>query len=92
MARKLNQRGSHIVVFASVLLAIGVIVFAGYTVLQRQPSENGVKTTSNAGSSSQAAGDSKDLTAIDSSLGGATSSVDTQLDSSSLDADLADLL
>lgn len=89
--KRLDQFGSHIVAVAVAIGVIGVISFAGYTVIQRQ----GTTTASTASptlKSSQSINDTADLTEAAASLDASSTQVDSSLDDSSLDADLNDLL
>lgn len=71
-----------------VLLAIGVVGFAGYTVWQSQKATDTTTNTGSAPKHQQTA----DLTTVDNSLQNADTSLGRDLETGSLEADLADLL
>ena len=84
--RKLTQNGSHLLVIALVLVAVGVVGIAGYTVMKANNPDT-AKTSSEA-----AAPNATDLKTADDSLDSSASDLDTSLDESNLDADLNSML
>lgn len=89
--KKLNQSGSHIIAIALVIAVLGVIGFTGYTVMNRSHKDaatNGdVSATVPATITTQA-----DLSATARSLDNASSQLDSNINTSSLDSSINDLL
>ena len=86
---RLNQTGSHIVALAFGVLVVGVIAFAGYTVMQRQ---NDASTTASSVQKPSDATADPELTSASDELDSSSSQLDSGLNDSSLDADLNDML
>lgn len=92
--KRLNQSGSHIVAGAVAVLVLGVVAFAGYTVSQRGGNKT-VQTATPAAAKPAAAStisSNADLSKAASQLDNSSSQVDSNLNDSSLDADLNDML
>ena len=88
----LDQTGSHIVAVAVGVLVVGVIAFAGYTVVNRQDTTKDSTTTAATGNTSSEIKSAADLTATSKELDSASTTVDSDLNDSALDADLNDML
>jgi len=87
--KRLNQTGSHVVALVLFALVIGVVAFAGYKVSQ---SGKPAQTVSNKTAVPETITTTKDLDDTSAALDNESSQVDTNLDSSSLDADLNSML
>lgn len=85
--KRLTQSGSHIVALAVGILVVGVVSFAGYTIMQR----NDTTETATTPTTHTAASDA-DLTAAATALDSSSSQVNSSLNDSSLDTDLNNLL
>jgi hypothetical protein len=89
--KRLNSAGSHVVALAVGVLVLGVAVFGAYTV-QHQDKTADTTPSSSAIKSSDAINNTADLTKASNDLDSASSQVNSNLDDSSLDGDLNDLL
>lgn len=95
--KRLNQTGSHVIAIAALVLALGVIGFAGYKVSQ---SNNKPVSTSSTTVSTQTKppvvpttiGSTADLQQASSVLDQSSSQLNSNLDDSSLNADLNSML
>jgi hypothetical protein len=89
--KRLNQSGSHVLVLALGLVVVGVIAFAGYTVMN---SKNTGTTTASTTQKSDVSSinNAADLSTAAKQLDSSSSQVDSSLNDSSLDSDLNDLL
>ena len=92
--KRLNQAGSHVVALLFGLLVVGVIGFAGYTVMQRGSTDDTASTATTATTTKAPTKiESKaDLTQASKALDDTASSVDSSLNDNSLNSDLNDLL
>lgn len=90
--KRLNQTGSHIVALAVGVLVLGVIGFCGYTVMQHNKSTDSGVTASKATTAPDTIKNTADLSATSKALDNASSQVNSNLNDSSLDADLNDML
>lgn len=90
--RRLTQAGSHIVAVAVGVLVLGVVAFAGYTVMQRNDATTPTTTSPDKTSSSDGINSTADLTTASNTLDSSSSQLDSSLNDASLDADLNDLL
>jgi len=87
--KRLTETGSHVVALALGVLVIGVIIFAGYTVMQRQ---DGSVSTADSSTAKTDTASSSELKADEAELDASSKQLDSGLDDSSLDADLNDML
>lgn len=91
---RLNQAGSHIIAFALVVAALGVVGFAGYKVQQshnNSSSANGQATVTEK-AVPKAVTNAADLQTVSKILDDASAQLNTSLDDSSLNADLNSML
>lgn len=86
--KRLNQSGSHIIAVAVGILVLGVVAFAGYTVMQRQDKTSTTTSTT----TSSTAGEDVNLDDEATTLDDSSSQVDNGLNDSELDSDLNDML
>lgn len=91
--KRLNQTGSHIIGFALLVVALGLVAFAGYTVSHRTKSvattASTVSTKSVVPATIKNAGD---LQQTAQALDSASSQLNSGLDDSSMNADLNSML
>lgn len=91
--KRLNQSGSHILGFALLVLALGVVGFAGYKVEQ---AHNKADVTTQASTAPVAApkaiANTADLQQASSALDSSSPQLNSNLDDSSLDTDLNSML
>jgi uncharacterized protein HemX len=88
--KRLNQTGSHILGIALLIVALGVVGFAGYTVMNKNKDKTATATT--ATTQSDTIQNTADLTAASDQLDSSSTQVNSNLDDSSLNNDLNDLL
>jgi uncharacterized protein HemX len=88
--KRLNQTGSHILGIALLIVALGVVGFAGYTVMNKHKDKTATATT--ATTQSDTIQNTADLTAASDQLDSSSTQVNSNLDDSSLNNDLNDLL
>ncbi len=93
---RLNQSGSHVIGVALLVLALGVVGFAGYKVIQ---AHNNTTTTSQPSTTTTATvtvpktiTNAADLQKVDQFLTQASAQLNTNLNSSSLNTDLNSML
>lgn len=90
--KRLTQSGSHVIALALLIVALGAVVFTGYTVSHRN------KKTPVASTNAQTAGvpatikTKADLAATATSLDNASASLNSSVDTGSLDSSMNDLL
>lgn len=87
--KRLNQSGSHILGLALLIVVLGVIGFAGYTVMNKS---NDKSATTTASTQSEAIQNTADLTKASNELDSSSTQVNSNLDDSTLNSDLNDLL
>jgi hypothetical protein len=90
--KKHLQTGSHVVALSLVVLVLGVVAFAGYTVMNRTkktPTETATGTNITTPKTIET---KADLQATAKSLDTASSDLNSGLDDSSLDSSMSDLL
>ena len=92
--KRLNQSGSHIIGLALLVLALGVVGFAGYKVEQ---AHNKSDTTAQTAANKPVAApttiaNTADLQQASSALDSSSSQLNSNLDDSSLNADLDSML
>jgi len=89
--KRLNQSGSHVVGLVLLVLALGVVGFAGYKVQQSH-----TKTTDSTTASTQTVPatitTTSDLQQASKAMDNSSSQLNTNLDDSSMDADLNSML
>lgn len=90
--KRLTQSGSHVIALAVGLLVVGVVAFAGYTVMQSNDTTKASTTTPTTTTLANSINSDADLTAAAKTLDSSSSQVDSSLNDSSLDTDLNDLL
>jgi hypothetical protein len=91
--KRLNQSGSHIIGFALLVVALGLVAFAGYTVSHRNQSvASTASTVSSKAVVPTAIKNSGDLQQTAQALDSASSQLSSNLDDSSLNADLSSML
>jgi hypothetical protein len=88
--KRLNQSGSHILGIALFVLVLGVVAFAGYTVMDTN--KHKTQPTTTATTQSDAIQNTADLAAASDQLDSSSAQVNSNLDDSSLNNDLNDLL
>jgi hypothetical protein len=88
--KRLNATGSHIVAVAVIVLVLGVAGFGAYAVTHQDKASDTTAQTTTA--SSDAINSAADLNDAANTLDNSSTQVDSNLDDSSLDADLNDLL
>jgi uncharacterized protein HemX len=88
--KRLNQSGSHIVALVLVVLALGVVGFAGYKVQQAHSKTDNTATTAHVAPAT--IHDTADLQQTSQALDDDSSQLDTSLDDAALDADLNAML
>jgi hypothetical protein len=90
--KRLNQTGSHVLAVAFLVLALGVVGFAGYKVMNAntdtQPTPTSAKTTSAPAGIQTTADLNKTAQALDSS----SDQVNGSLDDSTLNSSMNDML
>jgi uncharacterized protein HemX len=89
--QRLNQSGSHILALALVVLALGVVGFAGYKV-QQAHSKTTPATTAAAHTVPATITTTADLEQTSQALDSDSSQLNASLDDSGLDADLNSML
>jgi hypothetical protein len=92
--KRLNQTGSHVLGFALLVLALGVVGFAGYTVMNANKSTD-TTTATTTKTSSAAPGsiqNTADLNQAASALDSSSAQVNSGLDDSQLSSSLNDML
>jgi hypothetical protein len=91
--KRLNATGSHVVAVAVVILALGVVGYAGYTVMQRSNTHASDTAAAKTEFAAPASIDSKaDLETTATSLDKASGQIDSSVDATSLDSSMNDLL
>lgn len=90
--KRLNQSGSHILGFALLVLALGVIGFAGYKVQQAHNKTADTVSQTAAAKAPATINTTADLTQTSQSLDSSSSELDSSLDDTTLDADLNSML
>ncbi|HSX05544.1 MAG TPA: hypothetical protein VLF69_03705 [Candidatus Saccharimonadales bacterium] len=91
--KRLNQSGSHIVGLALLVLALGVIGFAGYKVEQAHNKTATATTQSTASTTAPATiANTADLQQTSAALDDASTQLNAGLDDSSMNADLNSML
>ncbi len=89
--KRLNQTGSHILGIALLVLALGIVAFAGYTVSHRNK-EVATATLTSTASVPKTISNKADLNQAGTALDKSSSQLDSSLNDSSLNADMNDLL
>lgn len=94
MMKRLNQSGSHIMGLALFVLALGVVAFAGYKVMQAHTQSTGGQTTAAKAAATVPAAikNTADLTQAGKLLDNSSAQLDSGLDDGSLNADLNSML
>jgi len=94
--KRLNQTGSHLIALALLVLALGVISFAGYTVVQRNKPADTASTTAQTQTKTAVVPatikNTADLQQAGTVLDNSSSQLNTSLDDSALNADLSSML
>jgi len=92
--KRLNQTGSHLIGIALLVVVLGLVAFAGYTVSHRNSKTT--KATATAGAKTTVAPasikNSADLQQTASALDSAASQLNASLDDSGMNADLNSML
>lgn len=89
--KRLNQNGSHLLGIALLVLALGVVAFAGYTVSHRNK-EVATTTLTSTASVPKTINNKADLNQASTALDNSSAQLDSSLNDSSLNADMNDLL
>lgn len=91
--KRLNQTGSHVLGIALLVLALGVVGFAGYKVMNaNNKDDTTTATTQTTSTDSGSIKDAADLNKAASTLDSSSSQVNSGLDDSSLDSSMNDML
>lgn len=90
--KRLNQSGSHLIAIAVGVLVLGVVSFAGYTVMQKSSTTTDSSTPVVQVKKANAIKSTADLDKAAKTLDTSSTQVDSGLNDSSLDADLNDML
>lgn len=90
--KRLNQSGSHVVAIALVVLALGVVGFAGYTVQQSQHKSTVASKTASQQAAPETITSTADLQQAGQSLDDSSAELGTSLDDSALNGDLDSML
>ncbi|HSX43214.1 MAG TPA: hypothetical protein VLF59_03960 [Candidatus Saccharimonadales bacterium] len=90
--KRLNQSGSHIIALALVVLALGVVGFAGYKVMQRNQKSPVVTANGTNIAIPTTIKTKTDLTVTAKSLDSASAELNSSIDTGSLDSSMNDLL
>ena len=89
--KRLNQSGSHVLGLVLLVLALGVVGFAGYKVQQAHDNKVASQTTTTA-TVPATISNAADLNQAGQALDDSSAQVNSSLDDSSLNADLNDML
>ena len=87
-----NQAGSHVIAVTLFLLAVGVIGFAGYRVYQMQQPAATTDTSASTAAVPASIKNTASLNQAASSLDSVSTQLNSNLDDSSLDADINSML
>jgi uncharacterized protein HemX len=90
--KRLNQSGSHILALALLVLALGVVGFAGYKVQQAHNTTDATTTAATTHVAPATIKDTTDLQQTSQALDDDSSQLNTNLDDTSLNADLNAML
>ena len=93
--KRLNQTGSHVLGIALLVLALGVVGFAGYKVMNANKTTDTTTSTTTTTTSDTAPSSIKntaDLTQAAKALDSSSSQINSGLDDSSLDSSMNDML
>jgi flagellar basal body-associated protein FliL len=91
--KRLNQSGSHIVALLLLVVVLGVVGFAGYTVMHRDKKPSADTTAATTSTDVPSAINSKaDLSTTATSLDSDSGSLNSAVDDTSLDSSMNDLL
>lgn len=90
--RRLNQSGSHILGFALLVLALGVVGFAGYKVQQAHNTATTTQAATTTATVPATINTTADLQQAGQALDSSSADVNSSLDDSSLNADLDSML
>jgi uncharacterized protein (UPF0333 family) len=87
-----KQAGSHVVALSLLVLVLGVVVFAGYTVMHHAKKTDNQTTASTQTTAPKTIQTKADLQTTAKSLDSSSSDLNTGLNDSSLDSSMNDLL
>lgn len=87
-----KQSGSHVLALALVVLVVGVVAFAGYSVMQRNKTSKDATKSDTTVAAPEAITTESDLTATSQSLDDSSAGLNSSLDDSTLDSSMNDLL
>ncbi len=90
--KRLNQTGSHVIAVMLLVLALGVVGYAGYTVMQAHNKLSTTQTAATTASAPDTISSTADLNQASAALDSASTQVNSNLDDSSLNADLSSML
>ena len=90
--KRLNQTGSHILALTVGVLVIAAVAFCGYTVMQRNKSVDTGATATKATGVPASIKTTADLSAASKALDNSSAQLNNNLNDSSLDADMNDML
>ena len=90
--KRVNQTGSHPLAITLVALVLGLAVFTGYKVWQMQNNKTATQASATEKTAPETITTTKDLDDTSAALDSSSAQLDANLDDSSLDADLGDML
>lgn len=90
--KRLNQSGSHVIAVAFLVLALGVVGYAGYKVQQAHNKSDTTTQAATVVSAPKTIANTADLQQASSALDSSSSQLNSNLDDSSLNADLDSML